>query len=118
MKLMHAVNGHGAIQALRLRTDQVSADQLLAADSPPGTFEYTLSFLNDNKIDLSVFDDRYQNDANGAPAHGPALLINIALQDIHLLEIVRELGISKLPRDNSMEIFRSPLSAARFSKRP
>lgn len=38
----------------------------------PGTFEHTLSYLIDNKIDLSVFEDRYQNDAAGAPAYDPA----------------------------------------------
>ena len=27
----------------------------------PGTFEYTLHYLIDNEIDLSVFDLRYQN---------------------------------------------------------
>jgi len=45
----------------------------------PGTFEYTLSFLIDNKIDLSVFEDRYNNDATGAPAYDPALLLKIVL---------------------------------------
>jgi len=45
----------------------------------PGTFEHTLSFLIDNKIDLSVFEDRYQNDATGAPAYDPALLLKIVL---------------------------------------
>lgn len=45
----------------------------------PGSFEYTLSYLIDNKIDLSVFEDRYQNDATGAPAYDPALLLKIVL---------------------------------------
>lgn len=45
----------------------------------PGSFEYTLSYLIDNKIDLSVFDDRYQNDETGAPAYDPALLLKIVL---------------------------------------
>jgi hypothetical protein len=45
----------------------------------PGSFEYTLSYLIDNKIDLSVFEDRYQNDATGAPACDPALLLKIVL---------------------------------------
>ncbi|OPY74799.1 MAG: hypothetical protein A4E65_03739 [Syntrophorhabdus sp. PtaU1.Bin153] len=26
----------------------------------PGTFEYTLNYLIDNELDLSVFDDRYR----------------------------------------------------------
>jgi len=45
----------------------------------PGTFEHTLSFLIDNKIDLSVFNHRYQNDETGAPAYDPALLLKIVL---------------------------------------
>jgi hypothetical protein len=45
----------------------------------PGTFEHTLSFLIDNKIDLSIFDARYQNDAMGAPAYDLALLLKIVL---------------------------------------
>jgi transposase len=45
----------------------------------PGTFEHTLSYLIDNKIDLSVFEDRYRNDETGAPAYDPALLLKIVL---------------------------------------
>lgn len=45
----------------------------------PGTFEYTLHYLIDEKIDLSVFDDRYHNDENGAPAYDPAILLKIIL---------------------------------------
>jgi transposase len=45
----------------------------------PGTFEYTLSYLIDTKIDLSVFSDRYKNDDGGAPAYDPAILLKIIL---------------------------------------
>ena len=45
----------------------------------PGTFEHTLHYLIDNEIDLSVFDLRYQNDATGAPAYDPAILLKIIL---------------------------------------
>jgi transposase len=45
----------------------------------PGTFEHTLSYLIDNKIDLSVFADRYKNDDGGAPAYDPAILLKIIL---------------------------------------
>lgn len=44
-----------------------------------GTFEYTLHYLIDNEIDLSVFDGRYQNDDTGAPAYDPAILLKIIL---------------------------------------
>lgn len=51
----------------------------------PGTFKYTLSYLVDNEIDLSVFEQRYKNDppsprgfgatsATDAPAYDPAIL--------------------------------------------
>jgi transposase len=45
----------------------------------PGTFEHTLSFLIDEKIDLSVFEARYKNDECGAPAYDPAILLKIVL---------------------------------------
>jgi hypothetical protein len=31
----------------------------------PGTFEYSLHYLIDNEIDLSLFDTRYRNDDIG-----------------------------------------------------
>ncbi len=37
----------------------------------PGTFEYTLDYLIDNVVDVSVFDARYNNDVTGAPAYDP-----------------------------------------------
>ena len=45
----------------------------------PGTFEYSLHYLIDNEIDLSVFDLRYRNDDTGAPAYDPAILLKIIL---------------------------------------
>jgi len=44
-----------------------------------GTFEYTLNYLIDNEIDLSIFDERYNNDETGAPAYDPAILLKIIL---------------------------------------
>lgn len=45
----------------------------------PGTFEYSLHYLIDNEIDLSIFNSRYQNDETGAPAYDPAILLKIIL---------------------------------------
>jgi transposase len=45
----------------------------------PGTFEYSLHYLIDNEIDLSIFDTRYRNDETGAPAYDPAILLKIIL---------------------------------------
>jgi len=45
----------------------------------PGTFEYTLSCLIDNEIDLSLFEERYNNDDTGAPAYDPSILLKVVL---------------------------------------
>ena len=45
----------------------------------PGTFEYTLSYLIDNELDLSLFDNRYSNDETGAPAYDPSILLKVVL---------------------------------------
>jgi transposase len=44
-----------------------------------GTFEYTLNYLIDNELDLSVFDDRYCNDDTGVPVYDPSILLKIIL---------------------------------------
>ena len=44
----------------------------------PGTFEYTLSEVIDS-IDLTLFDNRYHNDATGASAYDPRILLKIVL---------------------------------------
>jgi transposase len=57
--------------------------RLLAVDLSrqllPGTFEHALNHLLDHAIDLSHFDARYRNDATGAPAYPPALLLKVVL---------------------------------------
>ena len=57
--------------------------RLLAVDLSrqllPGTFEHALNHLLDHAIDLSHFDARFQNDATGAPAYPPALLLKVVL---------------------------------------
>lgn len=50
------------------------SDQIL-----PGTFEYTLNYLVDQELDLSVFEARYKNDDSGSPAYDPAILLKIVL---------------------------------------
>jgi transposase len=44
-----------------------------------GTFEYTLNYLIDNELDLSIFDQRFCNDETGAPAYDPRILLKIIL---------------------------------------
>jgi len=45
----------------------------------PGTFEYTLNYLVDEKLDLSIFHHKYNNDDTGRPAYDPALLLKIVV---------------------------------------
>lgn len=45
----------------------------------PGTFEHALNHLLDHEMDLSSFDARFCNDATGASAYPPALLLKIIL---------------------------------------
>ena len=50
------------------------ADQIL-----PGTFEHTLCRLVDEELNLSAFDEKFRNDANGAPAYDPRVLLKVVL---------------------------------------
>jgi transposase len=52
----------------------VLSDQLL-----PGTFEHALNHLLDHELDLSGLDARFCNDATGAPAYPPAVLLKLIL---------------------------------------
>jgi transposase len=45
----------------------------------PGTFEHALNYLLDHKLDLSRFDARFNNDATGATAYPPAMLLKVIL---------------------------------------
>jgi hypothetical protein len=40
-----------------------------------GTLEFYLNQIVDEKIDLSVFDAKYNNDDNGSPAYPPKILL-------------------------------------------
>ena len=45
----------------------------------PGSFEHALNHLIDNELDLSPFDERYENDQTGAAAYLPAMLLKVVL---------------------------------------
>lgn len=45
----------------------------------PGTLEHTISQLVDQHIDLSVFNERYNNDETGASAIHPKILLKVIL---------------------------------------
>jgi transposase len=44
----------------------------------PNTFEYTLSDVIDS-MDMGIFESRYCNDATGAPAYDPRILLKVVL---------------------------------------
>jgi len=44
-----------------------------------GTFEHTLNYVVDNELDLSVFENRFNNDETGRPAYDPKILLKIVL---------------------------------------
>jgi transposase len=45
----------------------------------PGTLEYTINELVEHKLDLAVFEGRYQNDETGATAIDPKILLKVIL---------------------------------------
>jgi transposase len=51
----------------------------LAAQLLPGTFEHVLNHLLDHEIDRSGLDAHYDNDATGATAHPPAVVLKVIL---------------------------------------
>jgi transposase len=51
----------------------------LARQLLPGTFEHALNHLLDHELDVSHFDARFRNDATGATAYPPAMLLKVVL---------------------------------------
>jgi len=45
----------------------------------PGTFEYALAHIVDNRLDLSGFGKWYDNDKKGAAAYSPSVKLKIIL---------------------------------------
>nr|WP_232824760.1 transposase [Algibacillus agarilyticus] len=65
------------------KPDYSHQNQFIAVDFSaqivPGTFEYALSHIIDNNLDLSSFNARYKNDKGGATAYSPAIMLKIIL---------------------------------------
>ena len=45
----------------------------------PGTLEFAIHTLVEGRMDLSVFDDKYQNDETGRRAYDPKVLLKAVL---------------------------------------
>lgn len=65
----------------------------------PGSFEYSLSYLIDTELDLSAFEQHYNNDENGRPAYDPRLLLKIVIL-AYSKGITSSRQIERLCRDN------------------
>jgi len=65
----------------------------------PGSFEYALNWLIDHEIDLSVFDARFNNDDEGAPAYDPGVLLKIVLY-AYSRGLMSSRAIERACRDN------------------
>ncbi len=72
----------------------------LARQLLPGTFEHALNHLLDHAIDLSSFDARFRNDATGATAYPPAMLLKVVLF-AYSQGIVSSRGIERVCRSTS-----------------
>ena len=66
----------------RYKQSEVAQGQFIAVNLSeqllPGTFEWTLNYLID-RLDLTIFDQRYDNDEKGAAAYPPKALLKIIL---------------------------------------
>jgi transposase len=71
----------------------------LARQLLPGTFEHAVQHLVEHAIDLSPFDQRFRNDATGAPAYPPALLLKVVLA-AYAHGVVSSRGIARLCREH------------------
>ena len=49
-------------------------DQLM-----PGTLEFAIHALVEHRMDISVFDENYQNDETGRRAYDPKILLKVVL---------------------------------------
>jgi transposase len=65
----------------------------------PGTYEYTLTRLIDNKLDLSIFDKKYNNDYTGAAAIEPRILLKIILY-CYSMGVISSRKIAKMCKYN------------------
>ena len=64
----------------------------------PGTFEWTLDYLID-KMDMSLFEKRYNNDEMGAKAYPPNALLEVIIYS-YSLGIISSRKIEKACRTN------------------
>lgn len=52
---------------------------ILSEQIQPGTFEFALDYLVDHELDFGALDARFRNDATGASAYDPRVMLKIVL---------------------------------------
>ena len=87
-KQTEASNGQGMFMCINLK------EQLI-----PGTFEYMLDKLIDEKIDISIFDKNYKNDKTGAKAIPPRVLMKLIIYG-YFKGIKSSRALEELSRNN------------------
>jgi len=87
---------------------------VLDAQLLPGSFEFALDYLIDHELDLSALDDRYCNDASGAPAYDPAVMLKIILL-AYSRGMVSSRTIERACRENVLFMAISGDSAPQFT---
>ena len=80
----------------------------------PGSFAHAVHHLLDHDFDLSVFDVRYRNDATGATAYPPGMLLKIILC-AYAEGVVSSRGIERLCREHVTFIALSGDTAPHFT---
>ncbi len=79
-----------------------------------GTLEYSIQFLVDNKIDMSIFDKKIKNDITGRPAWNPRILLKIILY-AYSKGVITSRDIQKLCRQNVIAMALSENSIPDFT---
>jgi transposase len=87
---------------------------VLDAQIQPGSFEYALDYLVDHELDLSALHARYNNDATGAPAYDPAVLLKIVLL-AYSRGLISSRSIERACRENVLFMALSGDSAPQFT---
>jgi len=80
----------------------------------PGSFEHALDVLIDTEVDLSRLAKRFRNDATGAPAYDPAVMLKIVLL-AYSRGVVSSRAIERLCRENALFMAISGDSAPQFT---
>ncbi len=80
----------------------------------PGSFEHALDVLIDTEVDLSRLAKRFRNDATGAPAYDPAVMLTIVLL-AYSRGVVSSRSIERLCRENVLFMAISGDSAPQFT---